>query len=149
MLAARATGLVGKLAPEQITEAGLSAVGLEGEEAKKVATPVTHLAYGTGAGAVFAMLPPSLPGPATVRGVVFATGLLLASYEGWVPAAGIMADLGDQTTGGRFTLVASHLVYGAVLGALVGDRPGSRGARDGGPTVPGQGRPSSGSRRPV
>ena len=98
MLASRRLGLVRKLAPEHITEDALDAAGVErDEDDEKVATSLAHLAYGTANGAVFALVGPHLPGPRALRGLLFAGGLLLVSYEGWVPAARILPPLVGQS----------------------------------------------------
>lgn len=120
MLGARRYGLVGKLAPEEITEDALDAAGVDRDESTEDAVTVaSHFAYGTGSGVAYALAGARLPGPPVLRGVVFATGLLLVSYQGWVPAARILPPLQAQTPGGRWTLVVSHLVFGATLGAAV------------------------------
>jgi hypothetical protein len=120
MLSSRRLGLVGKLAPEHITEAGLDAAGVaSGERAENAASTAAHLAYGATNGALFAFLSHRLPGAPAARGLAFAGALLLVSYEGWVPAARILPPLHAHTTGGRWTLIAGHAVYGTVLGRLV------------------------------
>jgi glycine/D-amino acid oxidase-like deaminating enzyme len=116
MLASRRLGLVGTLAPEHVTEAALDAAGVERDEGEEdAATSLAHFAYGTASGAVFGLVGPHLPGPRAARGLLFAGGLLLVSYEGWVPAARILPPLRVQTPAGASTLVTSHLVYGVVL----------------------------------
>jgi Family of unknown function (DUF6789) len=125
MLASRRLGLVGKLAPEHITEEALAKAGVDRDEAEEdAATTLAHFSYGVANGAVFALVGPHLPGPRAVRGLLFAGGLLLVSYEGWVPAARILPPLRDQTPRGAWTLVTSHFVYGLVLSltTLRGDR---------------------------
>jgi hypothetical protein len=119
MVSSRRLGLVGKLAPEHIAEAGLDAAGMAGtERAENAASTAAHLAYGAANGAVFALISHRLPGPPAARGLAFAGTLLLISYEGWVPAARILPPLHDQSAGGRWTLIAGHAVYGTVLGRL-------------------------------
>jgi hypothetical protein len=119
-LAARRLGLVSKLAPEHITEAAMDMVEVEATEPvdNAVAT-ISHLAYGAANGAAFALVRPRLPVGSLVGGLGFAGALLLASYEGWVPAAKILPPLHEQTTGGRWTLIVGHAVYGAALGGLI------------------------------
>jgi hypothetical protein len=128
MVASRRLGIVGKLAPEHITEQTLDAAGVQRDEAEeRVATGLAHFAYGTANGAVFALVGPHLPGPRALRGLLFAGGLLLISYEGWVPAARILPPLREQTAGGAWTLVTSHAVYGVVISLIVfGRRPTPR-----------------------
>lgn len=120
LLASRRLGLVSKLAPEEITEAGLDVGEADlTEQSENAASTVAHFAYGAANGALFAAVAPRLPGPPLARGLTFAAGLLLVSYEGWVPAARVLPPLHNQTSGGRWTLVTGHLVYGAILGGLV------------------------------
>ena len=119
MLSSRRLGLVGKLGPEHITEAGLDAAGLAGNErAENAASTAAHLTYGAANGALFALVSHRLSGPPAARGLAFAGALLLVSYEGWVPAARILPPLHAHTVGGRWTLITGHAVYGAVLGRL-------------------------------
>jgi hypothetical protein len=119
MLGARRAGCVGELAPEEITEAGLDAAGADrSERSENALATAAHFAYGAGNGALYSLVAPRLPGPPLTRGLTFAAGLLLVSYEGWVPAARILPPLHAQTRGGRWTLVAGHLVYGATLARL-------------------------------
>jgi hypothetical protein len=119
MLSSRRLGLVSKVAPEHIAEAGLDAAGMAGNErAENAASTVAHLVYGAANGALFAFMSHRLSGPPAARGLAFAGALLLVSYEGWVPAARILPPLHAQTAGGRWTLIAGHAVYGAVLGRL-------------------------------
>ena len=64
MLAARRVGLVGKLAPEPITEAGLDAAGVAGNErAEDAASTAAHLAYGAANGVLFVLVSHRLPVP--------------------------------------------------------------------------------------
>ena len=122
-LAARHLGIVSKVAPEQITGAALDAAGSAPDDTvEDAASTASHLAYGAANGAVFAVVGSRLPGGPLVRGLTFAGALLLVSYEGWVPATRVMAPLHRQTTGGRWTLIAGHAVYGTVLGLLTGCR---------------------------
>jgi hypothetical protein len=118
MLVPRRLSLVGKLAPEHITVAGLHAAGLAGNErAENAASTAAHLAYGAANGALFASVSHRMPGPAA-RGLAFAAVLLLVSYQGWVPAARILPPLQAHSAAGRWTLIAGHAVYGTVLGRL-------------------------------
>lgn len=119
MLGARRAGIVSKLAPEHVTEAGLEAGDVDrDEDTENAASTAAHFAFGVGTGALFGVLAPRLPGPPVVRGLAYGATVLLVSYEGWVPAARILPPLHAQTPGGRWTLIASHAVFGATLGVL-------------------------------
>lgn len=122
MLAARRAGVVSKLAPGHVTEAGLEAAEVDPDErTENVASTAVHLAFGAGTGVVFALVAPHVDGPPVAKGLVYGAAVLFVSYEGWVPATRILPPLHAQTPGGRWTLIASHAVFGATLGALAGD----------------------------
>jgi hypothetical protein len=122
-LGARRAGLVSTVAPERITEDALDAVGVDASEsAENAGSAASHIAYGAAGGALYALLTRHVPVRPVLGGVAFAGAVMVASYEGWVPAVGALPPLHDQTRGGRWTLIAGHAVYGAVLGRLVSGR---------------------------
>ena len=97
---------------------------LAGDPAHEVAAEdalavMAHLGYGTSCGALFALLtrPRRTPGPAT--GIGYALLLWLVSYAGWIPAAGVMPPPRRDSPGRQITLVGAHVVYGAVLAAVL------------------------------
>ena len=51
-------------------------------------------------------------------GALYATGIWLVSYQGWVPALGIMPAASRDRRGRVATMLAAHWVYGAALGVL-------------------------------
>ena len=128
MLAARKTGLLGKMPPERITEAGLRVLHVKtSERAENALATVAHLGYGVGVGALFSVATGTakLPVPGPVAGALF--GLLVwgVSYAGWIPALGIMPPPHRDRRQRQATMVVAHLVYGSTLGALSG-RGGTR-----------------------
>lgn len=120
MVGSRRVGAVGRTSePKQVTEAGMDAAGVDASEATaNVVSSVAHVGFGAAMGAAFGLVRPWVPVPPVASGAVYGLGIVLASYQGWVPAAGIMPSLGDQEAPRRAQLVLSHLVYGTVLGAL-------------------------------
>lgn len=116
MLASYATGRVGRPAPEIITDAALSAVGVGSPAVERAAAVAAHVAYGTANGVIFSLVREHLPGGRAGKGVLFGVALLLLSYEGWVPGAGVLPPLDQQRRPRFMTLTLAHLVYGAVLG---------------------------------
>ncbi|HYE76795.1 MAG TPA: DUF1440 domain-containing protein, partial [bacterium] len=121
MVGARRAGLVlSTTEPKVITEAGLEVadVGVS-EQTTNVLASMAHVGYGSAMGAAFGLMQPRVPVPPVASGAIYGLGIALASYEGWVPAAGIMPSLRHQEPPRRWQLVLSHLVYGAVLGRLV------------------------------
>lgn len=132
MLAAGKAGLMGQQPPEKITEAALDAVGVEhpSDEVEKSATVAAHLGFGVAMGAAFSLLQHELRPrtPAVLNGIGFGLAVWALSYEGWIPALGIMPPAEHDRPGRPESMVLAHVVYGAALGALVGKRsPTSRG----------------------
>lgn len=121
MLLAQRLGLMGVQPPRRITDAALDTVGARApERARRALTALDHLAYGAGTGAVFAVVQRAVPRAVPRPLLGAAHGLLVwaVSYAGWVPAAGIMPPAHRDRADRQSTMVAAHLVYGSVLGAL-------------------------------
>lgn len=127
MLAFQRVGAVDRTSPRVITERAVPVIARRRGRIAKGVSATSHLAFGTGAGAFFGLIRSRLPGPDWARGMTFATGILVASYEGWVPVAGLLPPLHRQSIGRKASLVLGHLCYGAVLGRIAGasDRPDS------------------------
>lgn len=126
MAAAAKLGLLGTSPPELITAAALDATDMrdQGEETPGALVALTHLGFGVGAGALFALLHRRLRlpiGPA-VHGVVFASLVWALSYKGWVPALNIMPPPERDRPGRPVTMLLAHWVFGWTLGAVVGRR---------------------------
>ena len=109
------------IAPKEITEVALDKAGLrqqmsEGEEIGL--TAINHWAYGMGGGAVFGLLRRRLdpPLPGAIQGIIFALGIWVISYMGWVPAVGLMPAVWNQRPDRALELLLAHVVYGATLG---------------------------------
>jgi hypothetical protein len=126
MLGAQKAGLMGKQPPEAIAEAALDAGGAhqrdEGEE--NALASVLHFAFGIGVGALFGLLRRRLPpdAPAAMDGIVFASLVWVTSYEGWIPALGILPPASRDRPGRPQSMYLAHVLYGAVLGGFVGGR---------------------------
>ncbi|MGI8643975.1 MAG: DUF6789 family protein [Thermomicrobiales bacterium] len=133
MAAAKRAGLLGEQPPKLISRQALHAVGIHnsGEETENALAVVAHLSFGTGIGALFAVLHRRLHLPVNpaAHGIVFASLIWAASYKGWLPAMGTMPSPEHDRPGRPATMVVSHWVYGATLGALVSRRLAARLAR--------------------
>jgi hypothetical protein len=126
MLAAKRLGFTGELPPERITRRAFEAAVDEppSDASEDAAVAAAHIGFGALAGAVFA-LPMvwtgaerrSIPIVASA-GILYATGIWLVSYQGWVPALGIMPPASRDRRGRVVTMLVAHWVYGAALGAL-------------------------------
>ncbi len=124
MLGAKRIGLMGEMPPETITARFLDGLGWHHRsgETQDLLAVVTHVGFGAAAGSLFAVIQRRLrpPTPPVVAGMVFAAGVWLVSYQGWIPALGIMAPASRDRPGRPQSMLVAHLVFGAVLGALLG-----------------------------
>lgn len=126
MLGAKRAGLTGELPPERITRRAIDAVSAEplDDHTEDAIAAVAHLGFGAGAGALFGLLTtPKVaarrsPAIAALTGMLYATGIWLVSYQGWVPALGLMPPASGDRRGRVVTMLAAHWVYGAALGTL-------------------------------
>ena len=130
MLAAGRAGLLDRQAPSEITERALERIG--GREAPDAAvaplTVLVHVGFGAAMGAAFTLLHRRVARgvPPAAAGIAFALGVWALSYKGWAPALGLMPPAERDRPGRPQTMIAAHIVYGAVLGALAGRRRAGR-----------------------
>lgn len=125
MLAAQRAGLMGRLPPRQITEATIDAVPkveAPTEESINALSVGAHLGFGAAAGALFAVVYQMVRSarPAPLAGMIFGFAVWAVSYVGWIPALGIMPPPQRDRPGRPESMLVAHLVYGLVLGTLVG-----------------------------
>lgn len=124
MLAARRLGLTPTLPPDKIAESAVEAIaGRSPSEAEqRVVATVAHLGFGAVAGAIFggAVSPfRQLPAAALAAiGSIYAIGIWLVSYQGWVPMLRIMPPASRDHGGRVATMGVSHVVYGSALGLM-------------------------------
>lgn len=118
-VAARAAGAYDTLPPTEILER------LVGPTRRRRRTRsvdrwsmVLHVIYGAGAGAVFAVLAPGARGRRAALGPVWGALVWLASYEGWLPAAGILPSAHRDHPPRARAIAIAHLVWGTSLGLL-------------------------------
>jgi len=117
-------GLMGEMPPEKITARLLDRLGWKSRsrETQDLLASLTHVGFGAAAGSLFITLERGLrvPGPPVLVGMLFGSCVWLVSYNGWLPALGIMPPLDRDRPGRPQAMLLAHLVYGAALGALVG-----------------------------
>jgi uncharacterized membrane protein YagU involved in acid resistance len=126
MLAAKRIGITGTLPPELIARKAVEAVALDPPDDGQgdAVAAVAHIGFGAVAGVIFELL--TIRALAARRsaaigasaGALYGTGIWLVSYQGWVPALGIMPAASRDRRGRVATMLAAHWVYGAALGVL-------------------------------
>jgi hypothetical protein len=112
---ASARWLVGEPPPRKLTRRVLGRLGIHLRRGAQLdaASALAHVAYGTGMGALYGMLPRragSLAG-----GALFGLGLWAVSYMGWIPKLGLMRHPSRDRPGRPTAMVLAHLVYGTTL----------------------------------
>ncbi len=126
MLAAGKAGLMGEHPPDTIAGAALDAIGVHArdEEDQDAFATALHFGFGLSCGALFTLLHRRLPFrvPGALHGMVFASLIWATSYQGWVPALGIMPPASEDRPDRPRVMFLAHLVYGAILGAIVARR---------------------------
>lgn len=117
---AQRAGLLGRMPPKKITAAALRALGVRPPEpALDAATVAAHVGFGASVGALYACGRQRLPGPSpALAGAVFGTVVWAVSYQGWVPALGIMPMPRHDRPGRPTSMLVAHWIYGATLGAV-------------------------------
>lgn len=114
------------LPPREITERVTGRAGTRGvlrhakqEREMGAATLAAHFGYGAAAGGLYAVVAQRLPGPPVLGGVLFGLLVWAGSYLGLLPALGIMAPATEQPPRRNALMVAAHVVWGLVTGALM------------------------------
>ena len=108
---------VGEQPPDAIVKHAARGVGMTPTEREADAMAVVvHVGFGATIGAAYALLP--RVGSPAARGLVTAMTVYAASYQGWIPALGILPRATQDRPGRPAVMVAAHVVYGTVLGAV-------------------------------
>lgn len=110
------------LPPRLITEEITERVGLEdqmGEGELVGLTIVSHFGYGALFGSVYALFENRIPMHSSLRGALTGMALWIASYLGWLPAAGILRPATRHPWRRNLLMIIAHLVWGVTLGELM------------------------------
>jgi hypothetical protein len=110
--------------PEVIVDRTLLASGRDAS--KEVVRPlaaIAHLAFGATTGAAFGLLARGAGWARVLEGIGFGLLVWHVSYRGWLPALGLMPHADEDERGRRWTVLAAHGVYGAVLGGASSATP--------------------------
>jgi len=81
---------------------------------------LAHYGFGASAGCLLGVVasdPRPLPRPLT--GALVGTLVWATSYMGWLPATGIRRNATKEPAGRNVQMVAAHLVWGCIAGALL------------------------------
>ena len=109
------------LPPEKLTDTLAKRVGLRKHMNKPqllLASLVSHLGFGTAAGAVYGPLTRIVPLPSVLKGIVFGVVVWLANYLGWLPVVGMAEAATKQPMHRNALMIAAHGVWGAVMGVV-------------------------------
>jgi uncharacterized protein DUF6789 len=114
--AADVLGVMNRQPPKKIVQRFLPGLGKDTTDATATAA---HVGYDVAAGAVYgALLKPESRN--TVNGIAYGLLIWAISYEGWLPAFGILPPAQRDKPGRAVTMFAAHILYGATLGAAGG-----------------------------
>ena len=137
----------GKPPPKRITEWFMGRLGVHepSRTRRNLASTAAHLAFGAGAGAGFSILRAVLrtPGPPVLHGLGYGLAIWASSYKGWIPALGILPPPEHDRPGRQRVILACHIIYGGVLGALEAAPPPLRGREPAEAAKAGQGEPAA------
>ena len=81
-----------------------------------------HFGYGALTGAVFGVMAPRRIAEGVGAGMLFGLGVWTTSYLGWMPATGVRQSPRYDLPARTALIVASHLVWGAAAGLVLGMR---------------------------
>jgi uncharacterized membrane protein YagU involved in acid resistance len=113
----------GRLPPRQITERVLHKAGVKqkfDEDDRSALSIAAHYEFGTAAGAMLgAVASPQGRIPRHLVGAAIGLSVWAASYLGWLPAAGIRRSATKEPAGRNIQIIAAHIVWGCVAGALL------------------------------
>jgi putative membrane protein len=110
------------LPPQQITDELLDRSGLDAKvdrPQRAVLANAAHYAFGAAAGGVLGLAVNKSPLPKPLTGALVGTLVWAGSYLGWLPALGLRRTAARDYAGRNAQMIAAHLVWGAVAGALL------------------------------
>ena len=115
--------------PREIVENAVEKAGADahvGEDDRTVITAAAHLAFGAAAGAVYGGLVGSRRA-SVLSGIGYGLAVWAGAYGVGMPSLGLHPAAENDTTDRNEVLIGSHIVWGAVLGALVAEPARERG----------------------
>jgi uncharacterized membrane protein YagU involved in acid resistance len=123
MYAGKSIGLLQTLPPKEITAHVQSMTDTETDGlAFSLSWLSAHLGFGAAVGALFPWLRQAYPGPPEVAGALFGVSVWFQAYVGLLPELGLFPPATEDTTSRQAVMVTAHMVYGATLGRLAGQK---------------------------
>ncbi len=114
MGAAALVGTLRPLPPRQITQQLLPPAS---ERIVDGAALLSHTTYGAAAGVAYELIfRTRRAGP--LSGALYGAALWVLGYEVWVPIGGLLPPAHRDRLGRTLPMLAAHIVFGSVLGAL-------------------------------
>jgi uncharacterized membrane protein YagU involved in acid resistance len=105
------------LTPREIVDSAAEQHGVElANETAKDATLAGHFLYGAACGAAVGAINPRM---SSAGGALAGVGIWLASYMGWIPAAGILKPASEHPPRRNALMVGVHLIWGASTAAAM------------------------------
>jgi hypothetical protein len=119
MAVGQITGPYGEQPPKRVLRRVARRVGVPARRqgrGTRLASAIAHLGFGASCGALYGAVGRRSTVP---RGVGYALGIWAGSYAGWIPALGLLPSPGRDNPRRAWTMLTAHVVYGAVLGAVL------------------------------
>jgi hypothetical protein len=111
-----------RLPPEQITDELLDKAELRealGRPQRSALANAAHYGFGAAAGGLLALAAKKSPLPKPLTGAAVGSLVWAGSYLGFLPALGLRRSAARDYPGRNVQMIAAHLVWGAVAGALL------------------------------
>ena len=121
MRAAQASQLLRRPPPATITERALGLAPSTSSPATGLVNGIAHFGYGATLAIPFAALRRAFPGRTSLplAGMAYGLAIYVANYQAMLPMLQLMPPAPRDAPGRVRSMIAAHLVYGAVLELLV------------------------------
>ncbi|MDH2430359.1 DUF6789 family protein [Sphaerisporangium sp. TRM90804] len=135
MIAGDRAGLMRDQPPKRIMRAFLPGHKRRPKPGEGMLGAIAHFAFGAAAGALFAVVVDGRRARPQL-GAVYGMAIWAASYQGWVPAMGILPPAHRDRPGRQAVMAAAHVVYGTTLVMTLNGMPSELpGTAAGGPSA--------------
>jgi len=110
------------LPPEEIAAvAEVTIIGKELNQPQHMAwTFISHYGYGITLAGIYSKISEHLPFGVLPKGILYGLAVWAGSYLGWLPVLGVLRPATQFPPARNGLMIISHVIWGAVLGALTG-----------------------------